>query len=240
LSVSLNLRQRYISMEAKKTIKIILILVLVAIFIFLTVLWINSHIERKERLSLERELDFSNPMAINSYDLITGNGSLDVIVYEDYSDNFSADFFQTVERLQAEFDKEIRVIYRFSNSSNSDLANQAALAVSCAQDQDRGLMMRKALLINGSNNILNGEGIKLAVEKIGLKEDKFFNCFGSLERKNNIEKLNNLAKLVPVYGTPTTFVEKEIVLGARPYDNFVDSNGDEIEGLKQIVERHLN
>jgi protein-disulfide isomerase len=227
-------------MEAKKTIKIILSLVLAAVFIFLVILWINSHLEKKERLALERELDFNNPLAINSYDLIVGTGPLDIIIYEDYSDNFSADFSQTIERLQADFNHQIRIIYRFANSSNSDLAAQAALAVSCAQDQERGLMMRKALLTNVSSNILNGEGIKLAAEQAGLREDRFSACLKSMERKETIEKLNNLAKLVPVYGTPTTFVDREIVLGDRPYDNFVDSNGDEIEGLRQIVERHLN
>lgn len=217
-----------------------LVLVSAAVLIFLLILWLNSHIEKKDRLALEQELDLSNPLALNSYDLMAGSGPLDIIVYEDYSDNFSADFAKTIERLQADFSGQIRVIYRFNNSSNSDLANHAALAVSCAEEQNRGLMMRKALLTNVSSNILNGEGIKLAAEEVGLKADRFSACLSNLEKKERVEKLNNLSKLVPVYGTPTTFVNEEIVLGARPYDTFVDSNGDEIEGLRQVVERNLN
>jgi protein-disulfide isomerase len=231
---------RYISMEAKKTIKIILILALSAIFIFLAVLWINDHIEKKESLALVKELDFSNPLALNSHDLMIGDGPLDIIVYEDYSDVFSADFAQTIERLQVDFSGQIRVIYRFTKASNSDLASKAALAVNCAQDQGQGLTMRQVLLSNTASNILNEEGIKLAVEQVGLNEDKFNQCFSSLDKKRDIEQLYDLSQLVPVYGAPTTFVDKEIVLGARPYDPFTDSNGDEIEGLKQVVERHLN
>lgn len=217
-----------------------LVLVLATVFIFLIILWLNSNMERRERLVLEQEFDLSNPLALNSYDLTVGSGPLDIIVYEDYSDNFSADFAQIIERLQADFNEEIRLVYRFSNSSNSDLADQAALAVSCAQEQNRGLMMRKALLSNVASNVLNDEGIKLAAEQVGLKEDKFSACLSNLEKKERLEQLNNLSQLVPVYGTPTTFINGEIVLGARPYDTFVDSNGDEIEGLKQVVERNLN
>lgn len=231
---------KYISMKAKKTIKIIIILLSSAILIFLLILLINGRIEKRERLAFDREFDLNNPLALNSYDLISGSGPLDIIVYEDYSNNFSVDFAQTMERLQSDFSGQIRVIYRFNNSANSDLANQAALAVNCAEEQKRGLMMRKALLADTSRNILNREKIELLAEEVGLKVNTFSSCLNNLVIKERVESLNNLSKLVPVYGTPTTFVNKEIVLGARPYDTFVDSNGDEIEGLRQVVERNLN
>ncbi len=227
-------------METKKAIKIIFILVLAAILIFLAVILINNHIEKKGRLNLGQELDFRNPLAINDFDLISGSGPLDIIVYEDYNDAFSADFAKTLNQLQSDFNERIRIIYRFSNASNSALANQVALAVSCAQDQGQGLMMRQALFSNREQNILNGEGINLAAEQAGLKEDKFTTCINSLEQKMKIEQLNSLSQVVPVYGAPTTFIDREIILGARPYEAFVDSNGDEIEGLRQVVERHLN
>lgn len=227
-------------MEAKKTIKIIIILVLATVFVFLAVIWINAHIEKKEKLNMEQNLDFANPLAVNSYDLVVGNGPLDIIVYEDYNDTFSVEFAQTIDRLQNDFNGKIRVIYRFINSSNSDFANQSALAVNCAKDQGEGLAMRQALLVNTANNILNGEGIKLAAEKINLNQDRFADCLLDLKKKAKIESLNDLAESVPVYGTPTTFINREIILGARPYDTFIDSNGDEIEGLRQVVERHLN
>ena len=42
-----------------------------------------------------------------------------------------------------------------------------------------------------------------------------------------------------VYGAPTVFIGEEMIVGARPYSNFTDSNGDEIEGLKQVIARQL-
>ncbi len=43
-----------------------------------------------------------------------------------------------------------------------------------------------------------------------------------------------------VFGAPTTFVGSELVIGARDWQDSIDSNGEQIQGLKTIIDNHLS
>lgn len=229
-------------METKKTVKIMVFVVLVAILFFLGVLFLNNHIENKEAKNenpISSEEDFSN-LDINSLDLQEGEGNLEVLVYEDYSDAFSADFNKTINQLKADFPGQLHFAYRFFNSSDSSLANELALAITCAQEQSQGLGMRQEMFNSLGDNLAGETRIETAALNLDLNKELFDACLGSPEKKERIKARSLQASQLPVYGTPTTFIGEDIVVGAKPYDNFTDSNGDEMEGLKQIVERQLN
>lgn len=238
-------------MEAKKTVKIVLILIIAAVAIFSLILFLNNHIESKEQAVAPKEDDISLSGNPQSYvaanmpvatddDFISGkNGSLPVIVYEDYSDIFSADFAASLEQASLDFGNKLQVIYRPFNFGHTDLAANAAIAVRCAVDQGRGELFRNKVFQAVRANKLNGENLVSLAEELGLKIDDFKGCLTNPEKKERMEKLSAQASDFSVYGAPTVFVGEEMIVGARPYNSFTDSNGDEIEGLKQVIERQL-
>lgn len=230
-------------MEAKKTMKIIFILAVVAILFFLGVLLLNSHIENKaENTDSNASENYvaQNTIDISSSDLQEGDSGVSIVVYEDYSDVFSADFAKTLEQAKADFPGKLKIAYRFYNASNSNMSDQLALALLCANEQKQGLGMRQELFKQVGEINASGDVVQNAIANIDINQDTFNTCLTNADKREQIKDMNAVAEQLSVYGAPTAFIGEEIIVGAKPYENFTDSNGDEIEGLKQIIERQLN
>ncbi len=241
-------------MEAKKTMKIILTLAALAIIVFLSVIFLNSHIEYKEQNqeNLETAQPLSDLENHQSYAVANlpvigaedwgqkgSDEALAVIVYEDYADIFSADFVASLASAQADFGDRLHVVFRPLNINNSNLSRQAALAVLCAADGGQGEAMRARIFNATKNNQFNPEDLSAWAKELGLVDNDFQACLTNSKKKERIDTISAQAENFSVYGAPTTFVGDEMIVGARPYESFTDSNGDEIEGLKQVIERQL-
>ncbi len=242
-------------MEAKKTVKFISILAVAAVVIFSLVIYFNNRIESREKNApesmaevklipnLENQQSFvaANMPLIekNDFTSIHYNDVLNVIVYEDYADLFSADFSASLARAQTDFNEQINIAYRPFNVSNSDLSRESAIAVRCAADVKQGEQFRSKVFSSVQENKFSADSLMVIAEGLGLNKEDFQACLTNIEKKEKIEQQIASADNFSVYGAPTVFVGDEMVVGARPYETFTDSNGDEIEGLKQVIERQL-
>jgi predicted DsbA family dithiol-disulfide isomerase len=242
-------------MEAKKTRKIIFTLIIAAVLIFSLVLFLNSQRMLKDQAlapfseevaSLADAENKQSYVAVNmpvikENDFVSARreGGLDIIVYEDYSDIFSADLALSLARAQADFSDDVDIAFRPFDVNNSSLSSQSALAVRCAADKEQGMAFRDRLFQAVRNKQLSAEVFSLWAEELGLNKEDFSACLTNLDKKGNIEEVIAAADNFSVYGAPTVFVGEEMLVGARPYESFTDSNGDEIEGLKQVIERQL-
>mgnify|MGYP000875690513 CR=1 FL=1 len=242
-------------MEAKKTIRIIFFLIALAIIIFLSVIFINSRIDSKEvskdlipgenvpALNTEHSQSYQavNLPVISADDFVSSQEEkkLDLIVYEDYADLFSADFASSLDQVQSEFGNQVRIAFRPFTVANSDLSLQAALAVRCAADAGQGQEFRDKVFSAVRENKLMLESLVTFASELSLNSEEFQACLTNSEKKEKIGGLMAGAENFSVYGAPAIFIGDEMIVGARPYEAFTDSNGDEIEGLKQVIERQL-
>jgi len=242
-------------MEAKKTVKFISILAVAAVVIFSLVIYFNNRIESREKNApesvaevkmipnLENQQSFmaANMPLIEDGDFASTHydNVLNVIVYEDYADLFSAEFAASLAQAQTDFSGKINIAYRPFNVSNSDLSRQAALAVRCAADVNQGEQFRTKVFASVRENKFSTDSLLVFADELGVNKDEFQTCLTNIEKKEKIEQQIVSADNFSVYGAPTVFVGDEMVVGARPYETFTDSNGDEIEGLKQVIERQL-
>ena len=242
-------------MEAKKTIKIIFFLIALAIIIFLSVLFINNRIDSKEiandllpgenvpALSTEHSQSYQavNLPVISAEDFVSSKEekSLDLIVYEDYADLFSADFSLSLKQVQSEFGNQVKIAFRPFAVASSELSLQAALAVRCAADAGQGQEFREKVFMAVGENKLTLEALAVFASELSLNSEEFQACLTNPEKKEKIGGLMAGAENFSVYGAPAIFIGDEMIIGARPYEAFIDSNGDEIEGLKQVIERQL-
>lgn len=230
-------------MQAKKTIKIIFSLAVVAIIFFLGVILLNNHIERKAlKLSVSTPYNLQVPssLVISSFDLQEGQGDLQLVLYEDYSDIFSANFAQTIKQAQIDFPNRLKIAYRFYNATDSSLSDRLALAIICAQEQNKGLEMRAEIFNEIQNQDSQMDIIQEASGVLSLVNDSFNACINDVENKLRIVEFKEAAEKLAIYGAPTTFIGDDIIVGARPYENFIDSNDDQVEGLRHTIERKLN
>lgn len=242
-------------MEAKKTVKIIFVIAAAAVLIFFLVLFFNSGNDSSQiKMALDKEtVNIANSEKQQSYtavnlptvnenDFISGSKSapVSILIYEDYADYFSADFAVSLDKAKNDFGDKLNFVFRPFNVGGSELSNQAALSVRCAADYGQGDKWREKVFAAVRNHRLNVDDFLAWATEIGLNKEDFEKCLTNSEKKERIEELMAQAENFSVFGAPTIFVGEEMIIGARPYETFSDSNGDEIEGLKQFIERQLN
>jgi len=163
---------------------------------------------------------------------------LDIFVYEDYTSPFSAALADTLEKIKAESGDDLAIIVR-PYFKNSPAALNAALAVDCAGAQGKWTAMRALLLARAKNKQLIPADFSDYASQIGLQSADFASCLTKSQKSGRIEELASEAEAYAVQGAPTMFIGGEMILGARPYADFVDSNGDKIIGLKNLVTEKL-
>lgn len=201
----------------------------------------NKNINNEEAVKISgaktQSYEIKKSPVLNSGDKVYGaeNGKLKIFVYEDYANIYSARLADILEKIKLE--SEVSIIVRPYFNLNDPLAKSAALAMECAND--KWLPMRALLFAQVKNNQLNLDNFSANAKQVGLDEEEFKNCLTNPEKSRILEKSLEEARTYSVVAAQTMFIGDELVIGARPYDDYIDSNGDKIEGLKQVVDRKL-
>lgn len=179
--------------------------------------------------------------ALKADDKVFGSpqAPLKIFVYEDYTSIYSATLADTLDKIKAETGDKVALVVRPYVLNNSRPAMTAAVAVDCAAQQAKWREMRALLFARAKNKQAAPADLSSYIKQIGLDEKGFNTCLTNEEKSGKIEQSVAEAQTYTVQGAPTLFIGNEIILGARPYDNFVDSNGDQIEGLKTVIEKKL-
>ena len=163
------------------------------------------------------------------------NAKLKIFVYEDYSNLYSAQLADTLDKIKLE-NNNLDIIVRPYVSADA-LSKNAAVAMACSND--KWVQMRALLFAQVKNKQINIDNFAANATQVGLNADEFKNCLTNPEISRTIEKSMEETSAYSVLGAPTMFVGDELVIGARPFDDYVDSNGDKIEGLKNLINRKL-
>ena len=182
----------------------------------------------------------SEILEMKDYDTLIGdkNADLKVLVYEDYSNLYSVDLAKTLNLLMTEYNNDLAIVTRPFVQANSSESQKAALSYLCAQEFRKGGEMRNLLLQQSGEEILLFDYLAYAKE-LKINEESFLSCLTNEEKLVKLEELKKEAKDNLVLGAPTILVGNEMIVGARPYADFIDSNGDAIEGLKTVIKRNL-
>lgn len=174
-------------------------------------------------------------------DLVLGSRDADlkIFVYEDGSSLYSAQLADTLDRIRLEKGDDLALVIRPYAAKGDDNAREAALAVYCAADQEKWPEMRAWLFARAKSDQLGVFDIAAASSQLGLDQEDLAACLTNQEKSAKIEELRTAAATYDVIGAPTVFVGDDMIIGARPYDDYTDSNGDKIEGLSSLVSRKL-
>lgn len=163
-----------------------------------------------------------------------------MIVYDDFECPFCADYYDTIEKAKAEFGDRLAVVFRHAPLLNiHPYALKAAEASECAAEQGKFWEMYRLLFADNKAGRMHEKQFKDDAKAIGLDQAKFNQCLDTGKYKEKVLGQMVEAKTFNVNGTPTTFINGEIVVGANPYEDLVASDGRQIEGLKNIITRQL-
>lgn len=235
----------------KGLIAILAIMIVVAIFLVVLSRFKNNNdkiggqVKAGNNVSAgdAKEQTYSAPKApvMKDDDKIFGSkdAPVKIFVYEDSASIYSAKLADTLDKIYANEPNNVTIIVRPFVSENSSDSKKGALAIECAGDQDKWAAMRALIFSKTKNEELNSGELAGYAQQIGLDGSKFSACLTNQAKSAKIEELNSEAGSYDVIGAPTIFIGDEMILGARPYDDYVDSNGENVDGLKTIVDRKL-
>jgi protein-disulfide isomerase len=164
---------------------------------------------------------------------------LTIFVYEDYASPYSTDLATTLKRIISESGDKLAVVVRPFVTAGNNFSREGALALMCAADADKFEAMRDLVLADAKEGKLQAGVFNTYATSLGIEENTFSACLTNEEKSVKLEAVIAEADKNLVLGAPTIFVGNEMIIGARPYSDFVDSNGDAIEGLRAVIDRQL-
>jgi protein-disulfide isomerase len=183
----------------------------------------------------------ANQPTISANEKVMGStkAAVKIVVYEDYSNIFSADNSENIKKLEADFGNKVVVAVRPYATREKATSLEAAMAIECASEQNKWEDMREGVFRAVRANSLNGEGISGWAKQIGLDKNKFDQCLTNTEKQGIMLQVAADARKFSVYGAPTIFINDELIIGARPYDDYTDDTGAKVEGLRSLVVRQI-
>jgi protein-disulfide isomerase len=132
-----------------------------------------------------------------------------------------------VKKLLKEYDGKVRLVYKdFPVTSSHPTAHISAEAARCANDQDKFWTYSDMLFANQNTNTT--VDLKKFAKDIGLDTQKFNACLDSRKYQPIIQKEFDEASKSGIYGTPTFFINDQVIVGPKSYKE-----------LKKAVEEEL-
>jgi protein-disulfide isomerase len=151
--------------------------------------------------------------------LVRGAGTdapLELVVFTGFDCAYCAKLVPTLDRLEAVYPDELRIVLRHAPLAGLDSeGSEAAEASLCAADQGRFWNYHDALFA-GQN--LEREGLMAAADQVGLDSKTFAACLDGHHHRSRVETDIAEAERVAVTGTPTLFLNGVRIEGAKSFD----------------------
>ena len=206
----------------------------------------NSDVQRlregnKDALNKARQIETSQVRAVDETDHIKGdiNAPVQFIIYSDFECPFCAHFSETVKDVEKNFGDQVVIAFRHYPLFTHEQALPAAEAAECASEQGQFWQMHDALFEANLAKRFDARKFKDIAKGLGLDEAQFNMCYETEKYKDKIQEQWMEGKKFGVNGTPGSFVNGEAVIGAYPFDDFTGKDNKLHEGMKSIIERHL-
>ena len=219
-------------------------------FFFLAQSNIKIYSQNKKSASLEKQILDANKdniasakaesqqkiKGIYSGDHIKGDieAPVQIIFYGDFYDEFSRDFQKTLQQAQQEFGDKIVIAFRNFYSFDKPFVKPLVLASECASEQNKFWEFYDDAF---NTNQLDLD-VNRIVSSIDLEQNKFNQCIKEEMYNDEIVAGLKNASNSGIYGSPTVLINNELIIGARPFDDYQGKDG-EMEGLKSVIQRHL-
>ncbi|MEA3398291.1 MAG: thioredoxin domain-containing protein [Patescibacteria group bacterium] len=204
---------------------------------------VNENLEAANQAAVEqaKSVQPRTVRGIDETDHITGsiNAPVQLIIYDDFECPFCADFYNITEEIKDYFKDKIVVAFRHFPLNFHALAVSAALASECAAEQGKFWEMYDLFFQANINNKLSAVYIAKAAEELDLDLAQFNQCCETEKYKDKIQEQMLEGRNYGVSGAPGNFINGEPVPGAVPFEDFIDSQGRQRQGLKTIIETKL-
>jgi len=161
---------------------------------------------------------------------------LKMVVYEDLTNRYSLNYDEILQQAAKEFPGKLAIYVRPYFEADGSLALTYQTAVACAGEEGKFNELRSFIF---AQKPLTDDILVDGAEAIGLNKSKFSACLNNSELRAKIVRSVEDIRMIAVYGAPTSILDGEVITGARALADTKNGEGENIEGLKNIITRHL-
>jgi len=144
-----------------------------------------------------------------------------IVEFSDYECPFCGRYFtQTYPQLKKDYvdSGKVKIVFRDYPLPFHQSAQKAGEASECADDQGKFWEMHDKLFNN--QQALGVSDLKKYAGELGLDQKKFDECLDSGKHASEIQSDMNDGSSYGVSGTPSFFVNGNLLVGAQPYSEF--------------------
>jgi protein-disulfide isomerase len=156
-----------------------------------------------------------------------------LVEFSDYECPFCSRANVTVEKLEEEYGKKLRVVMKQNPLSFHARAKPASLAALAAGEQGKYWEMHGKLFANQKK--LDDASLEQYAKELGLNLDKWKADMASPALSEVIQKDQTLAGQLGASGTPAFFINGRFLSGAQPIDNFKALIDEELGKAEALV-----
>lgn len=202
----------------------------------------NKIIDHDSGATDKKTTIISSLRGVDSSDVFIGllGSRVEVIVYEDLSDFYSVKLNESLISLKETFPDDVVIAFRPYADRAFPLSYPAYSLAKCSGEQGNFFGMRKLILEKVNNGELSEGDFLNYASSLNLNKDEISKCLADRKYFSEIEKLSKEAEGFGVFGSPVVFINKELIVGARSFDDVVNGGGEKLIGLRNIVARYLN
>ena len=151
---------------------------------------------------------------------------IEIVEFSDFECPYCQRATNTIARILDEFGDQIRFVYQDYPLPSHPNAFKAAEAGNCANDQGEFWPFHDRLF--ESQGSLDVASLKTYASELGLEAEAFAACLDSGRHASRVERDLEIGSGYGVSSTPTLFVNGRAVVGAMPYESFVEIIQEEL------------
>lgn len=158
------------------------------------------------------------PVAAHDPVLGKADAPITIVQFAEYQCYYCNQVSPTLEKLLADYDGRVRLVFKDFPLEGHARAVPAAVAAHCAGEQGKYWEMNRVLL--GNQHALGDDDIRRYATDVGLDGRKFDQCLTSGRHEPSLQEDMTLAREVGVQATPSFFIDGVYLSGAQPYERF--------------------
>ena len=151
---------------------------------------------------------------------------IQLVEFSDFDCPYCRRATDTIDRLMEQFAGQIRFVYKDYPLPSHPDAFKAAEAGNCAHEQGRFWELHDTMF--ASQGSLGVEELKGYAADLGLDTEAFDACLDSSRHAAAVNRDVRIGMSYGVSSTPTIFLNGRAVLGAAPYETFVEIIREEL------------
>lgn len=143
-----------------------------------------------------------------------------IIEYSDFQCPYCSRVVPTLKQIKEAYGDDVEVVFKNFPLSFHANAQKAAEAAECAKDQ--GVFWEYHDILFANQNALGVSNLKKYATELGLDSEAFNACLDGGVKSQAVQKDFEEGKTRGVTGTPSFFINEQMIVGAQPYEKFAE------------------